>query len=137
MTLKAIGKVNLTKPLQFTVVGAAPGGVAKVTGLLLAGSGGQAGTNYVATVTTKKVKPVRVQHDRRPGGRQVGGASVDQETGGPDRRRGSPIARRLRPVVVRPSSLALPGGPMALTTTSAATRILGIIPTEKSRGLRR
>ena len=135
VTLKAIGKVNLTKPLQFTVVGAAPGGVAKVTGLLLAGSGGQAGTNYVATVTAKKVKPAAsstmvVRADARSAGHPaIKKPAVRTEARITHRQAASQV-------VVRPSSLALPGGPMALKTTSAATRILGVIPTEKTRGLR-
>ena len=44
--------------LTLTVVGTGPSGIAKLDGLQLAGSGGQPGTNYVASVTAKAVKPI-------------------------------------------------------------------------------
>jgi ELWxxDGT repeat protein len=136
VTLRAIGRVNLLKPLQFTVVGTAPGGVAKVTGLLLAGSG-QAGTDYLATVTPRKVKPVAsgalaVRADAR----STGHPSLEK----PEARTEARISHRTAaaPVPVRPSSQGLPGGPMALAVLSASPRVFGIIPpAEKSRGLRR
>ena len=121
MTLKAIGKVNLSKPLQFTVVGTGPGGVAKVTGQLLAG-GGQAGTNYVATVTAKKVKPVAAVASRTIVVRTAAKVAV------PQRENGSPGA-------VGSPSQARPRGPLALARTAAAPLVLGVMPSGKSRGL--
>jgi hypothetical protein len=56
VTLTAHGKIKRNPALQLTVVGTGPGGIAKITGLLLAGRGGKPGTNYVASVTATKVK---------------------------------------------------------------------------------
>jgi hypothetical protein len=56
VTLVAQGKPKLNPALQLTVVGMGPGGIAKVTGLLLAGRGGKPGTNYVASVTATRIK---------------------------------------------------------------------------------
>jgi ELWxxDGT repeat protein len=85
--LKAIGRVSLAKPLELTVVGASAGGVSKVTGLPLAGSG-QPGTDYLATVTSKRVNPALA----------VAGNTITPHK------------------IVRPAARALhrPGGPMAL-----------------------
>jgi hypothetical protein len=56
VTLTALGSVNSKRLLRLTVIGTGPAGVAKVTGLLLAGSRGRPGTDYVATITGKLVK---------------------------------------------------------------------------------
>jgi len=56
VTLVAQGKPKLNPALQLTVIGAGPGGIAKLTGLHFAGRGGKPGTNYVASVTAKQIK---------------------------------------------------------------------------------
>jgi hypothetical protein len=56
VTLTALAKVKRNQTLRLTVVGTGPGGVAKITGLLLAGSHKRPGTNYVAVITGKTVK---------------------------------------------------------------------------------
>jgi glucose/arabinose dehydrogenase len=56
VTLTALGRVNTKQVLKLTVIGTGPDGVAKVTGLLLAGSRGRSGTNYVATITGNVVR---------------------------------------------------------------------------------
>ena len=137
MTLKAIGKVNLAKPLQFTIVGTGAGGVAKVTGQLLAGSGGQAGTNYVATVTTKKIKPVAAVASRTLVARTTAKVAEPSSKKAPQAKPKVTVSHRpaesqLR---VRTSGAARPGGPMALARSSGAPLVLGVIPSGKSRGL--
>jgi hypothetical protein len=42
--------------LTLTVIGTGPAGIAKLTGLQLAG-GGQPGTNYIATIKGKRITP--------------------------------------------------------------------------------
>jgi hypothetical protein len=56
VTLTARGGVKRNSALRLTVLGTSPTGVAKLTGLLLAGNGVQAGTNYVATVTAHGIQ---------------------------------------------------------------------------------
>jgi hypothetical protein len=58
VTLTAKGRPSLKAALQLTVIGAGPHGIAKLTGLPLAGHGGKPGTNYVASVTATKIKQV-------------------------------------------------------------------------------
>jgi ELWxxDGT repeat protein len=53
VTLTTKAKVRFSPALQFTVFGSAPGGLANIYGTLLGGSSGQAGSNYLATVTKR------------------------------------------------------------------------------------
>ena len=89
VTLKGPKKVKTSPALTLTVIGTGPNGIAKLDGLLLAGSGGHAGTNYVASVTGKAVSETSVvvgntiqgAHGRphpvpRPGGREAHGCSA-------------------------------------------------------------
>ena len=46
----------MRQSLKLTVIGTGPDGIAKVTGLLLAGIRKRPGTNYVAIITGKSVK---------------------------------------------------------------------------------
>ena len=56
--LKGPKTVKTSPALTLTVVGTGPSGIAKMDGWQLAGSGGQPGTDYVASVTTKAVRPM-------------------------------------------------------------------------------
>ncbi len=56
--LKGPKTVKTSPALTLTVVGTGPSGIAKMDGWQLAGRGGQPGTNYVASVTTKAVRPI-------------------------------------------------------------------------------
>ena len=56
--LKGPKTVKTSPALTLTVVGTGPSGIAKMDGLQLAGRGGQPGTDYVASVTTKAVRPM-------------------------------------------------------------------------------
>ena len=56
VTLTAQAKVKRGQTLRLTVVGSGPDGIAKVTGLPLAGDGVHIGTNYVATITGRTIK---------------------------------------------------------------------------------
>ena len=58
VTLKGPKKVKAGRGLTLTVVGAGPNGIAKLDDLHLAGSGGQPGTNYLASVTAKAVNRI-------------------------------------------------------------------------------
>ena len=58
VTLRALARVKMKQSLELTIIGTAPGGVAKDTGLLLAGVRKRPGTNYVAIVTGKRVKQI-------------------------------------------------------------------------------
>ena len=55
--LKGPKTVKTSPALTLTVVGTGQSGIAKLDGLHLAGSGGLPGTNYVAAVTTKAIRP--------------------------------------------------------------------------------
>ena len=55
VTLTALAKVKLKQTLELTVIGTAPNGVAKISGVLLAGARKRAGTNYVAIITGKTI----------------------------------------------------------------------------------
>jgi hypothetical protein len=116
VTLKGPKKVKTSPALTLTVVGTGPNGIAKLDGLLLAGNGRQAGTNYVAKVTGKAVSPT---------------SAVVTNT----------IVVRTAAVVRHSSSLphvvaavsARPAGPMALARTPAIRDVvLGVIPSETS-----
>jgi hypothetical protein len=56
VTLKAAKKPTAGAVLTLTVIGTGPAGIAKLTGLQLAG-GGQPGTNYIATIKGKRITP--------------------------------------------------------------------------------
>src|SRR6185437_4335760 len=56
VTLTAQAKVKRGQMLRLTVVGSGPDGIAKVTGLPLAGDGVHIGTNYVASITGRTIK---------------------------------------------------------------------------------
>jgi Putative Ig domain len=55
VTLMALANVKKKQTLQLTVIGTAPNGVAKISGVLLAGVRKRTGTNYVAFVTGKTI----------------------------------------------------------------------------------
>jgi hypothetical protein len=61
VTLTAIGKVSLKQALDLTVIGTGAAGIAKITGLPLAGTGGRPGTNYVAIVTGRTIRRTRTR----------------------------------------------------------------------------
>ena len=58
VTLKGPKKLKAGRGLTLTVVGAGPNGIAKPDELHLAGSGGQPGTNYLASVTAKAINRI-------------------------------------------------------------------------------
>jgi hypothetical protein len=58
VTLTARVKVKPNQALKLTVIGEGPDGIAKVTGLPLAGNHRRPGTNYVATVTGASIKRI-------------------------------------------------------------------------------
>ena len=53
--LTALEKVKLKQALELTVIGTAPNGVAKISGVLLAGVRKRTGTNFVAFLTGKTI----------------------------------------------------------------------------------
>jgi hypothetical protein len=55
VTLIARAKARRGQVLRLTVIGSGPDGIAKVTGLLLAGDGRHPGTNYVATIRGQSI----------------------------------------------------------------------------------
>jgi hypothetical protein len=56
VTLVAQARVRRGQALRLTVIGSGPDGLAKVTGLPLAGDGRHVGTNYEATITGGSIK---------------------------------------------------------------------------------
>lgn len=56
VTLAALAPVKRRQALRLTVIGSGPGGLAKLTGLPLAGDGVHAGTNYVAAITGASIR---------------------------------------------------------------------------------
>jgi hypothetical protein len=56
VTLVASAPVKTKQALQLTVIGKGPHGIAKITGLPLAGKRGRPGTNYVARVMGKRIQ---------------------------------------------------------------------------------
>jgi hypothetical protein len=56
VTLVAQAKARRGQALRLTVIGSGPDGLAKVTGLPLAGDGRHSDTNYVATITRGRIK---------------------------------------------------------------------------------
>jgi ELWxxDGT repeat protein len=126
VVLKATKKPKTSPALTLTVVGSGPSGIAKLDGLQLAGSGGQAGTNYVASVTGKAVHPTAAV----TGNRIVVRTAV----------RSAHSAVAVKPRPVRPGSEAghpvkigsiRPTGPMAMVPTPVVGNVvLGVIPTD-------
>ena len=98
VTLTAKAKVKRRQTLRLTVIGSGPDGIAKVTGLPLAGDGVHIGTNYVATITGRTIK-------------QTNAASRKHEAGSPRTRRmcGGLRRRSIRPARW-PRDIAPPGG---------------------------
>ncbi len=122
VTLKALGRVSLAKPLELTVLATGPGGVAKVNGQLLSGSG-QPGSDYLATVTSRRVSPALAvgtgTHAITPSG---------HGQGHPHGRPAARVAHRhARPQVMRSHHSARPHGPMALARASWSN-VLGVVP---------
>jgi hypothetical protein len=66
VTLAAQAKVKRGRALRLTVIGGGPDGLAKMTGLPLAGDGVHTGTNYVATITGTNIRQINAA---RGGGR--------------------------------------------------------------------
>lgn len=116
VTLKALGRVSLAKPLELTVVGTGPGGVAKVTGQQLDGSG-QPGSDYVATVTGRRISTALA----------VGAQAMTPH--GHGRPAARVTHRHARPQVARSHSSAHPRGPMASWSS-----VLGVIPSANGHG---
>jgi len=126
VTLTALQKVKTTPPLTLTVVGTSPNGIAKPDGLLLAGTGGESGTNYVALVTNTSVSPITA----------VANSSI---VGMTPVRLGEGRTRaigRSRPTFVRGIAdfadsvhvaVSRPGGPMALMRKPALRKV-GLSP---------
>ena len=116
VTLKGPKKVKTSPALTLTVVGTGPNGIAKLDGLLLAGGGAAAGTNYVASVKGQGRYPNlrgRGKHDRGEDGR------------------GRPAPFGL-PHSVKVASTR-PAGPMALAGHPGRDVVLGVIPSETDR----
>ncbi len=136
VVLKAAKKPKTSPALTLTVIGTGTTGIAKLDGLQLAGSGGQPGTNYVASVTGKAVTRTSAVTSNtivvRTAARSAGGQT-----------RVNPVAR---PLLIRRGSApphsvtvtsARPAGPMALVRTPAVPDVvLGVIPTETYRASR-
>jgi hypothetical protein len=55
VSLTAMAHVTRKQTLKLTVIGTPPGGVAKITGRLMAGRGKRSGSDYVATISGKSV----------------------------------------------------------------------------------
>jgi hypothetical protein len=115
VTLKLAKKPKAGTVLTLTVVGSGPNGIAKLTGLQLAGSGGKSGTNYVATIKGKKLSPT---------------AAVTANT---------IVVRTARPAhaLVQHGSAAPevkhPGGPLSVSRAAGARDVFfGIIPTTET-----
>jgi hypothetical protein len=98
VTLVARGKVKRGQALRLTLIGSGPDGIAKVTGLPLAGDGVHAGTNYVATIT---------------------GGTIKHANAATGKARGLTAAATR---AVRIASKAHPAGPSALQSSRAASR---------------
>ncbi|MGP0063460.1 MAG: cadherin repeat domain-containing protein, partial [Isosphaeraceae bacterium] len=131
VTLKGPKKVKLSPALTLTVVGTGPDGIAKLDGLQLAGSDGQAGTNYVASVTGKAVSQTSAV---------VANTIVVHTASRPSSGHTHTDATP-RPMIVRyrsaaPHSIRVastrPAGPMALVRTLfTRSVVLGLIPISK------
>jgi hypothetical protein len=98
VTLAARGKVKRGQALRLTLIAGGPDGIAKVTGLPLAGDGVHAGTNYVATITGGTIK-----HANAATGKAHGLTAAATRA-------------------VRIASKAHPAGPSALQSSRAASR---------------
>jgi ELWxxDGT repeat protein len=102
VTLKVAKKPKAHTGLTLKVVGSGPTGIAKLTGLQLAGSGGQPGTNYVAAIRGKRLTQTAavtgnsiVVRTERPAHAL---ARLGSASGGP----GGPLAVTGRPFTRRP-----------------------------------
>ncbi|MHB1559579.1 MAG: ELWxxDGT repeat protein [Isosphaeraceae bacterium] len=128
VTLKVLGRVSLAKPLELTVLATGPGGVAKVNGQRLNGSG-QAGSDYLATVTARRVSPTLAVG--------TGTNTITPRGHGKGHPHGRPAARvvhrHARPQVMRSHHSARPHGPMALARASWSS-VLGVIPPATGHG---
>ena len=117
VTLKLAKKPKSGTVLTLTIVGTGPGGIAKLDGLQLAGSG-QPGTNYVATIRGKGISPT---------------AAVTEHTIVVRTARAQTALVRYHSAsseLSRESASGAPGGPLALARTPIErTLVLGVIPT--------
>lgn len=117
--LKGPKTVKTSPALTLTVVGTGPNGIAKTDGLKLAGNGRQPGTNYVASVTKKAVRPLLVLTSQSIVDRTaVQLSEVHTHNDAVTRPRfGRPITRSaLSPM----NAWKHPAGPMALARTAVA-----------------
>ncbi len=64
VTLTARAKVRRGQALRLTVIGGGPDGIAKVTGLPLAGDGRHTGTNYMAAIAGGTIRPINATPGR-------------------------------------------------------------------------
>jgi hypothetical protein len=73
VTLAAQARVKRGQALRLRVIGSGPDGIAKLTGLPLAGDGVHPGTNYVATITGGSIRHTNsaAKSSRRPGAAAV------------------------------------------------------------------
>ena len=118
VTLKLAKKPKSGTVLTLTIVGTGPGGIAKLDGLQLAGSG-QPGTNYVATIRGKGISPT---------------AAVTEHTIVVRTARAQTALVRYHSAsseLSRESASGAPGGPLALARTPirSFTLVPGVIPT--------
>jgi ELWxxDGT repeat protein len=117
VTLKLAKKPPASAVITLTVVGSGPGGIAKLTGLQLAGNG-QPGTNYVATIKGKKLSPTAA----------VSGNTIVVRTARASHalvRHGSDA-----PAVKPASPAGGPGGPLAVSRAAGARDVFfGTVPT--------
>ena len=113
VTLRASRMPKTVPALTLTVVGTGPDGIAKLDGLLLAGIGGESGTNYVASVTRKAVIPTvavksRTIVERTPARPVQGHAHINADARPIVIKENTSSAHRVRVASTRPA------GPMAL-----------------------
>lgn len=117
VTLKAAKKPAAGTTVTLTVIGGSTG-IAKLTGLELAGNGSTPGTNYVATISGKKVTPTSI----------ATGQSIVVRAARPALAR---VKHGATSEVRRTPSSGAPGGPLALSGTAGVrTVVFGIVPTE-------
>src|SRR5262249_18177577 len=102
VTLMALARVGRGQALRLTVIGSGPGGIAEVTGVLLAGDGRHPGTDYVATIRGRSIKQTDAA-PRRPRGRVASHEGLSRHLPGASHSR-------------RIASMAHPTGPAALTS---------------------
>ncbi len=136
VTIKAAKKPKAGTVLTLTVIGTGPTGIAKLDGLQLAGSGGQPGTNYVATIRGKAVSPTAAVTGNpiwlQPAARLAG---AGLHAGAAAKR----LPVRVISVSRHPVTIGSvrPAGPLALRTTPVVPAIvLGVIPTASNQSRR-